>query len=286
MYVSVRDDMLPNDLNLSDSLEQLGLSAVELGVSQSVEIELPSPDGPETYCLASPGDRNRLSARLDQDDLRVCAFLMGNDFSSDNVEEEMEALVNTARAAEALDVPVVRVDLLPHTGDMEESDFMDRCEKALCRAVDNTEEVDFGIENHGGTSNRPQFLDDMLERMDTGRVGITLDTGNFYWFGHPLTHVYELMEKYADRVKHTHLKNIAYPAEMREQRRETGYKYGEYVCPISEGDVDHRHVVSILEKAGYDRSLCIEDESLGQVPEPERMSVLREDVEYLKSLLQ
>jgi sugar phosphate isomerase/epimerase len=92
------------------------------------------------------------------------------------------------------------------------------------------------------------------------------------------------MGELAGSVKHTHIKNIAYPPELREQQRPIGYEYGRYVCPIPDGDIDHRVVVGILRDAGYDGDLCIEDESLGKFSPDERRKVLQRDAEHLKAL--
>jgi sugar phosphate isomerase/epimerase len=133
--------------------------------------------------------------------------------------------------------------------------------------------------------NRPEFLQAVFEAVSSPRLGLTLDTGNFYWFGHPLSRVYEIMRQFAPKVKHTHVKNIAYPPEMREQQRPIGYEYGRYVCPIYEGDINHSIVVEILREAGYNGDLCIEDESLGKFAPDERRSVLQRDAEHLKALI-
>src|SRR5438067_1992868 len=79
-----------------------------------------------------------------------------------------------------------------------------------------------------------------LQAVDSPRVGLTLDVGNLYWYGHPLSELYRLYERFGPFVKHTHVKNIAYPAELQEQQREIGYKYGQYSAPLDEGDIDLR----------------------------------------------
>jgi hypothetical protein len=43
-------------------------------------------------------------------------------------------------------------------------------------------------------------------------------------------------------------------------------------------------VVAILRKAGYRGDLCVEDESLGKVPETERAGIVRREIELLRSL--
>jgi sugar phosphate isomerase/epimerase len=175
--------------------------------------------------------------------------------------------------------------MLPHTKRLNDEEFVKACVKAMKLALRECPKIRLGVENHGGTSNRPEFIERIFGDIGEERFGLTLDTGNFYWYGHPLEQVYKIIEKYASRVYHTHIKNISYPKEIRNTRREVGYKYGEYVCPIYQGDVDHKRVVAILRKAGYGHGLCIEDESLGKFSEAERKNVLKKDAEHLKSLL-
>jgi sugar phosphate isomerase/epimerase len=141
--------------------------------------------------------------------------------------------------------------------------------------------VDLGIENHGPIANDPAWLDAALRELDDPRVGLTLDTGNFYWFGLPREEVYRLIEKYARRVKHTHVKNIDFPPDQADRRREVGHGYKEYCCGVDEGKLDLRRVLKILRDAGYDRDLCIEDESLFKVPPDRRVEALRRQVRAL-----
>ena len=71
--------------------------------------------------------------------------------------------------------------------------------KKIMAATESTG-VAFAIENHGTTTNDPVFLNALFEGVGSKRLGLTLDTGNFYWFGHPLSKVYELYETLAPRV--------------------------------------------------------------------------------------
>ena len=73
-----------------------------------------------------------------------------------------------------------------------------------------------------------------------------MDTGNFYWYGNPIDKVYEILKSVAKYTKHTHVKNIQYPEETRNQQREIGWEYGKYVSPIYEGDIDHDRVIRML----------------------------------------
>src|SRR5207248_7219794 len=91
--------------------------------------------------------------------------------------------------------------------------------------------------------------------------------------------------KYAPYTVHTHVKSIRYPEEMREERREIGYKYGEYCCPLDEGDLDFARAIQILRDGGYDGDLVIEDESLGKFAGDQRAGVLKRDIATLRSAI-
>jgi sugar phosphate isomerase/epimerase len=126
----------------------------------------------------------------------------------------------------------------------------------------------------------------VLEVLPDPRLGLTLDTGNFYWSGQPLSECYRIYERFAPRARHTHVKSIAYPSEERERRRETGWKYGEYASPLAQGDIDLARVIGMLRSAGYDGSLTIENEALGRLPAGERAAALISDASHLRQLLQ
>jgi hypothetical protein len=80
-------------------------------------------------------------------------------------------------------------------------------------------------------------------------------------------------------------RSIKYPADQREVERPMGWKYGEFACPIDQGDIDFHRVVRILRDAGYTNDLNIENESLGRLAEGERAAALAREVQYLKRCL-
>ena len=111
-----------------------------------------------------------------------------------------------------------------------------------------------------------------------------MDTGNFYWYGHPLEDLYGIFARFAARVFHTHCKNIKYPEDRRQVRRPMGWEYGKYNCPIYDGDVDFKRIVQMLRQANYAGDLCVENESLDKFPPGERAQVLKREVQMLKDL--
>jgi len=127
-------------------------------------------------------------------------------------------------------------------------------------------------------------MEQILKGVGSDRLGITLDTANLYWWGHPLDEVYRIYERFAPHVVHTHCKSIRYPADKKNVRREMGWEYAKYTCPIYEGDLDFNRIAAILRRAGYRGDLCIEDESLARFPEAERSENLKKQIVFLRQL--
>ncbi len=236
------------------------------------------------YSAATAEDLETLKKDAAAAGCKITAFLMATQFDVRGAEE-VAWVIKAAQAAQALGVRAIRIDVVKHKSD--NSDFLESVTGMLKEVVAKTSDtgVDFGVENHGNTTNDPNFLDALFSGVASTRLGLTLDTGNFYWFGHPLPNVYELFEKYATRVVHTHCKSIGYPADQRNQQRPMGWKYGEYTCPLDQGDIDFRRVIKILRDAGYQNDLCIEDESLDKVPEAKRTATLAKEFDYLKACM-
>lgn len=291
MHVSIRDDTLraTGFENLAEGLRYYGLAGVELAVNRDFRVHAitPTADRPHLY-LHNDDDVARLGEQSVQTGFRIAAFLLPNNFNAPDIDAELAWIVRVVEVAARLDVPAVRIDAIMHG----ERDLpLEEREEIFARGVRHILErteglaVDLGIENHGFQGNDPAFLDGLMARVGSPRLGMTMDTGNFYWAGHPLERVYQILEHLAPKTKHTHVKNIRYPAEIRNTQRELGYEYGKYVSPITEGDIDHAKVVGFLKAAGYDRDLCIEDESLGKYDEAGRRANIKAAVDYLAGLV-
>jgi len=287
MYVSTRDAML-NHTGHADgfsALKALGVDAVELNFGRERNTAgFKSAEG-QPYDLKSDAGLRAFQDKLNTERVRVCALLMGNNFGAD-LKEEIQWGVDAVRAAEALGAPAVRVDMVPHTKEKIDIDkFADRCIEAAAKIISETRSssVALAVENHGGVSNRPDFLQKIFDEVGSARMGLTLDTGNFYWYGHPIDECYKTMERFAKYARHTHVKNIKYPEAERAKQREMGWRYGDFVCPIAEGDIDHARVAKILKAVGFTGSLCLEDESIGKAPKDQQLAVLKRDIDHLKA---
>ena len=289
MYCSVRDCMVEIEgfATPLDGLRHLKVDAVEVALSPGFEV--PALDSKETLVLSSDYDARAYKKHLDGLGIRVSAFLTACDLNSGDPEENIRWISRVIDLADILEMPAIRVDSA--MSNERALDFGTRVNifaKALGAAIERTagSHVTLGMENHGFQGNNLAFQLNVYKAVGSERLGATLDTGNFYWRGYPLSEVYGILNVLAPYAKHTHLKNIKYPEDQREVMREAGWKYDEYVAPLDEGDIDHAKVLRMLCDAGYCGDICIEDESLGHyAPGKERVSVLERDVVHIKALL-
>ncbi len=288
MYVSIRDATVIHGGygTVKEGLDALGLSVIEVDFAKDCTVGALTSSG---RCpLGTDDGVDAFKKHLAENGVKVSALLLANDFNAADLDAEHAWMERAVRVAHMLGAPAVRIDSAM-TG-QQELPFEERVEKfvtGIKRLLDATSDVpvDLGIENHGYQGNDPNFLHGVFDGVGSDRIGMTLDTGNFYWRGHPMAKTLSVIEEFAPLAKHTHVKNINYPAETREQEREMGWEYGTYVSPIYEGDIDHTKVIGYLKAAGYDRDLCIEDESLGKYDEAEARAILKKDAEHLLSIV-
>lgn len=261
---------------------QLGLSGLEVDIND--QLECPGLYHPEKkYSVADPKSVKALKADLRANKQVITAFCVHNRLD-ERLGQEVANAKRLADVANELNVPTLRIDVVPRAVPRDKflSFAIDAC-KRLVDAVSHTQ-VRLGIENHGNTTNDPEFLEALFAGVNSPRLGLTLDACNFYWFGHPLDDVYKLCERFAPRVFHTHCKNINYPENQRNRTRPMGWEYAKYSCPVDRGDIDFRRIAAVLRRANYKNDLCLENECLGRFPKNEHAAILAREIEYLKSI--
>ena len=288
MFVSVRDSIVLEAWpTIGEGLRELALDAVEFSFDRECKVCLVTPsNGEAQMAISDPAGAEKFHAHLDASGVRATSFLMATDFGSDDLDGEIQWVVNAIRAAERVGADCVRIDAIMSKEkewplDKRIAIFAD----SMKRVLDATSgsKVDMGIENHGFQGNTPEFLDRVLSAVADDRLGLTIDTGNFYWRGHPLDRVYEILEHFAPRTKHTHCKNLSFPPEMRNIEREAGWRYNLTACELRKGDIDHIRVAKLLKDAGYDRDLCLEDEAVCFIQDRQRKrAMLIDDACHLR----
>ena len=286
MHVSIRDGYVADTVFPTpiEGLRHLGLDAVEINLGRDFAVQ--ALDANEKVFLRTDDDAKAFRQRVEKLGVRICGVLTACDFSAGDLESNVAWIARAIEIAGLLGAPCVRVDSA--MAKERELDFEARVKifaeglgAALKRTADST--VTLGIENHGFQGNNLAFLLNVFQEVGSDRLGTTLDIGNFYWRGYPLSEVYGILRVLAPTAKHTHMKSIHYPADQREIMREAGWEYGKYGCPFDEGDIDLAKVVKMLAKAGYKGDICIEDESIGKcASKEERAAVLERDVAYVR----
>jgi len=266
------------------AMDAIGVDGVEV----TVHLDGRCPDlfdHGKKYSIADADNIRILNDVLQKNKKKITAFCLHNRFD-ERADEEVDLVVKTARAAVALGVPSIRIDIVPRRLKDKEDEFIKFAIQTGQRLVKETNDtpIRFGVENHGGTTNKPEFLRKLFNGVGSKRFGLTLDTANFYWFGHPLSKLYEIYSEFARWACHTHCKSIQYPKAEQEKKRRMGWEYGKYTCPIYEGDIDFKRVLAVLEKNNYAGDLCIENESLRRFPKEQHQMILAREVAFLRGL--
>ena len=289
MYVSVRE-CFPLALfgSIKAGLDAMGIGAVELEYFRDRTVY--SLEGPHTEraSLADNAAIDAFAAKCAEFNVRVSALLLHNNVAADDLEAELDWVISAVRTAARLGTRALRIDAYMTTEqDWPQEARIERFAECMERVLDATAglPVEMGIENHGLQGNEQGFIDTVLNRVSSSRLGLTIDTANFYWYGYPLSRVHELIDYFAPRVKHTHVKSINFPAEQREVRREIGWGYEPYASTLRQGDIDMKRLVDALRRAGYTGDLCIENEALHHFDPAGQREALLDDARYLKELL-
>lgn len=284
--ISVRDANVPRraNQNIFAALREVGIDRIEMEIGRDFHAPQLSRASDVAYSIAAPEETARLKTKLQEENVQVAALLLATDFSSDDADENVVWAIACIRAAKELGAPAVRIDTATRNGALSREEVAENFIARVSRVLAETAEsgITLGIENHGHISNDAKFLDEVFARVPDQRLGMTLDSGNFYWFGLPLSQLYQTLEKYAPRARHTHMKSIAFPPQMRETQREVGYRYAELCCALDEGDIDMKRVVGFLREADYSGTLCIENESLGRYDVDAQFDILRRDAQTLR----
>jgi len=263
-------------------MKELGITGVEVEVN--LDLACPVLYHPKKkYSLDTPSNIKALKDDLLENKFVITAFLVHNRLD-ERLEQEIAWTRKLVAAAQKLGVKVIRIDVVPRS--LRPQVFLPFAIKActkLCEIVEGTQ-IRYGIENHGSVTNDPEFLEQLFDGVGSPHLGLTLDTANFYWYGHPLNELYKIFERFAPRVFHTHFKSIRFPRDKKNVRRPMGWEYSRYACPIYEGDIDFRKFAAILRKANYRGDLCLENESLRKYPENQHAKILKKEIALLKNL--
>ena len=121
-------------------------------------------------------------------------------------------------------------------------------------------EIDITIEIHGYFTNNIDWLDQMLNFVDSPRLRLNLDTGNsFIAGGNPI----DFAHRFAKKVSHVHIKDVS--KELAEQARgnDTGIALSHSAIGDGVNAGNIRETLKILHQAGFNGPLSMEVEGQG-----------------------
>ncbi len=268
------------------AMDAIGISRLEVSVSEDLSCPGIFENGATPYRIDTPQACQQLRARLAEKKKTIRAFCAVVRIEKEKSDEaSVQWIEKIAQAAADLDRPVIMVPIVG--GGFSDDEFVQVATAFVKKLVPIAErhDVQITLENLGHYWNRREILEPVLKAVPSNRVGLALDITNMYWFGHPLTKLYELAETFAPYVRYVHVKNVNYPEEKREVQRPEGWEYGKYAAPVRKGDIDFRRIIALLRKAGYRGDLTLEDDSLGKFDAEGRKQVLLDDVQLLREII-
>ncbi|MGC8738411.1 MAG: sugar phosphate isomerase/epimerase family protein [Candidatus Hydrogenedens sp.] len=284
MNIAIRDEILLEVFSsIIEGLNYLKLNQFELHLNN--DFQSYSLNSSHKVSIKSEEQLFKYKKELQEKKVFVSALLTDFDVSMHTKEQSIDWFKNAVNIAYTLGSKVIRIDSSLQQEHLysfgEKVELFSNIISELFSEIENIS-IRLGIENHGKEGNNPIFLLSVVHTVGDPRLGLTLDLGNFYWRGYPLSETEAILKLLAPYAKHTHIKNIAYPKTAQEIYREIGWEYATYVCPIFKGDINIETILTELKKSNYDGVLCIEDESLGNFSDPiHKREILKQDVEFL-----
>lgn len=145
----------------------------------------------------------------------------------------------------------------------------------LCTGINKLGKVakDMGIKlcfhHHMGTVvQTEEEIDRLMANTDPELFGLLFDCGHLAYCGEDYMSV---LNKYADRIRHVHLKDIR-PEKVEQVKREhlsflQGVRLGTFTVP-GDGAIDFKPIFDVLEKTGYEGYVLVEAEQDPAIANP------------------
>lgn len=211
------------------------------------------------------------------DETGIETFALSSYYNTDQYEK----LVDVYKAAEANNIPAVRVGLVSYDFDEEEKTVPElnaKMREELERVIELSKEtgVKTLIEIHMKTLiSSFSAAYNMLRGLDSKHIGCIVDPGNMADEGfEDYRKGFELL---GDFVAHVHMKNGK--RVEKEERDAIGAKQWNFVwTPLKEGQADLLRVFEVMKAVGYDGTVSVEDFS-NEYPTEEK---LRQNLEFLQ----
>ena len=222
-----------------------------------------------------PGDTETLKKALELRNLRICNCWFSTFLISKPYEETEREFIKKVDFLKTMGAKVIGVSEQSYSvqGQMDTPVFghkhiMDQDEwKLLCDGLNKLGRVakergiDLTFHHHMGTVVQTEAeVDYMMEHTDPEYFSLLFDSGHFAYCGvDPVV----MVKRYADRIKHVHLKDIR-PEVVEKVKRENlsflqGVREGAFTVP-GDGCIDFDPIFKVLEESGYRGWMLVEAE--------------------------
>jgi sugar phosphate isomerase/epimerase len=249
------------------------VEALDLMVDVGAEAtELNGRPGVHPGLIWEAGDVTKVKGMLAERGIVATSLGSYNDFAqldADALEAEIAGLVTYCQRAADLGIPVVRAFGADTREGYTLANFRESIFKGFEEAIRRSEGlgVVIGIENHGLMTNDGDFMREIIDRVDSPRLGVTLDTGNFAWAGHDLATVGRFFDDLLPRIFSLHIKDGVY--------EEDGFEF----VPAGRGVMPLPKLLADLEASEFDAGVISEYEGRATYEDG-----TRESVAYLRGL--
>ena len=222
-----------------------------------------------------PGDAETLKKALELRKLQICNCWFSTFLISKPYEETEREFIKKVDFLKTMGAKVIGVSEQSYSvqGQMDTPVFghkhiMDQDEwKLLCEGLNKLGRVakergiDLTFHHHMGTVVQTEAeVDYMMEHTDPEYFSLLFDSGHFAYCG---VDPVKMVKKYADRIKHVHLKDIR-PDVVERVKRDNlsflqGVREGAFTVP-GDGCVDFDSIFKVLSETGYKGYMLVEAE--------------------------
>ena len=219
------------------TVKEIGFNSVEFAVSQVLNDDVEDPEA----------EAESTRALVESHGLKVCAVGSLNDFvllDPDAVQAQVKYMDRVCGLIKRLGAKAVRTEGGQPKDEVPQSKWAEAIGECLKRCSDIAErhELNLALDNHGWVTNIGEIQLEAIQKAGSPRIGATLDTSNYRWFGNDLDTVHRYIKMIAPYAHHVHLKD----GDGR------GGKVADYkATALGEGEIDITMAIRELQANDY-----------------------------------
>jgi len=175
---------------------------------------------------------------------------------------------------------IATTDGLKKPEGFSEKEALELMKRAYGTIVETAERYDItiNIEVHGYFTTNPEFLEKMLNFVQSPRLGLNLDTGNSFIAGQDPV---RFCQRFISKIYHVHLKDVSESLAKARRGKDTGISISHVALGDGVNAKNVEEVLRILKQSGYTGTLSIECEGQGGPLLEQSLAWLRKTLQRL-----